>query len=62
MKLQVSYATQGGTRHTVNQDALGLSQDSPPAALAERGQLFIVADGYGKDQAGTRPVIPPCKP
>ena len=53
MNIQVSHTTHRGSRHSVNQDACGLSQDIPPEMLAQRGQLFVVADGYGKDQAGS---------
>lgn len=53
MQVQVSYATHIGSRHTVNQDAVGLSQGVPSDLITDRGQLLSIADGYGKDQAGS---------
>lgn len=53
MKTQVSYATHVGSRHTVNQDAIGFGQGVPVERIEGQGQLFILADGYGKDQAGS---------
>ncbi len=53
MKSESTHSTHRGSRHTVNQDAIGLSQGLPPELLAERGQLLVVADGYGKDEAGS---------
>ncbi|MBX7236336.1 MAG: protein phosphatase 2C domain-containing protein [Caldilineales bacterium] len=53
MKTQVSYATHIGSRHTVNQDAAGFGQGVPVERIEGRGQLFVLADGYGKDQAGS---------
>jgi protein phosphatase len=52
MKLQVGQLSQIGTQHTHNQDGLGASQGVPAELLAARGQLFVVADGFGKEAAG----------
>lgn len=53
MKTNSTYLTRLGSRHTVNQDAVGLSHDVPAELLAQRGYLYAVADGYGPDQAGS---------
>lgn len=53
MNLRVGQSTRMGAGRAVNQDTVGSGQGVPSKLVGRRGQLFAVADGFGKEKAGT---------
>jgi len=53
MKLQIGSYTHQGMVRSVNQDSLGVSKGVSQELLDDRGQLLVVADGFGKGGAGS---------
>ena len=54
LKLQWDKLTAVGCRRTGNEDSLGVCTPSVPRLRAQRGSLFIVADGMGGHNAGEK--------
>jgi len=51
-KLDVGQLTHPGRKRDHNEDSLGFFQPEDPEQLAERGAIYIVADGMGAHEAG----------
>lgn len=49
---QVGYRTHPGLQRQINEDSLGTPEGFDPGLLAEKDQLYIVADGMGGHKAG----------
>ena len=52
LRLDVGQYSHRGRRRTNNEDWLGKFQPEDPARLAQKGSLFLVADGVGGHQSG----------
>jgi serine/threonine protein phosphatase PrpC len=52
LMFDVGTQTDAGVRRQVNEDSLAVPTDLPPQLLAQKGYLFVVADGIGGHTAG----------